>query len=88
MSYDPSDPFGQDDTITSADKPIRIQWDYRQQIVVGDDMCTLFDTTWSYYLRPWRTALRWQLVRSPGDALYLHEEDVPEMVRLAVMVSQ
>jgi hypothetical protein len=66
----------------------KILWDYMTQQVVdgGDVNCDLFDTYWLYVYRP-DSSIPWALYRFPGDHMYLSEPDVPELVRLAVMVA-
>lgn len=79
-----ADPFNPYD----EPQPTHVLWDYSQQLVVGEGRPVgLFDTLWSYTYRPWRSALQWQVVKAPGTAIMLAEEDVPEMVRLAAMVA-
>lgn len=82
MSIPLSDIFG---------KPIegvKILWDYTTQQVVdgGNVSCGLFDTHWTYTYRP-GSKLPWVLCRFPGDVFYKDEDQVPELVRMAVMVA-
>lgn len=76
------DPFNPPPTVES----IKVLWDYEAQVVVGDSMSTLFDTRWTYIYNP-GSRLLWHLSRCPGDLMYVPEEQVPEMVRLAAMVA-
>lgn len=77
------DPFNADEQDMT---PVKILWDYEAQLVVGEGVPTFFDTHWTYMHYP-RSRLPWRLIRYPGDVLYLKEADVPELVRLAVMVA-
>lgn len=79
------DPFGNP---FPGPKSVQILWDYTTEIVVGEGHePTLFDTLWTYTYRPGNPALPWVLSRFPGDVFYKQEEEVPELVRLAVMVA-
>lgn len=67
---------------------VKILWDYMAQQVVdgGDVSCSLFDTFYVYsYVDG--APLSWGIERSPGDFMYLMEQQVPELVRIAVLVS-
>lgn len=66
---------------------VKILWDYTiQQVVDGGNVsCSLFDTHWTYTYRD-GSKLPWVLSRYPGEVLYVQEHEVPELVRLAVMV--
>lgn len=67
---------------------VKILWDYTTQQVVdgGNVSCGLFDTHWTYTYRA-DSRLPWVLTRCPGEVLYLQEREVPELVRMAVMVA-
>jgi hypothetical protein len=72
-------------------KPVtgtKILWDYvTQQVVDGGDVsCSLFDTHWTYTYYHGQS-LSWVLERFHGDGMFLQEPDVPELVRMAVMVA-
>lgn len=66
--------------------PIKVRWSYTTETIVDDGVPTLFDTTWTYIYRGWRSQLQWGLSRYPGDEMVVHEDNVPEIVKLAVMV--
>lgn len=76
------DPFNPQPTV----EPIKVLWDYEAQAVVGDGMSSFFDTHWTY-IYTHGSRLPWHLSRCPGDLMYVPEGQVPEMVRLAVMVA-
>jgi len=68
--------------------PTKILWDYEKEMVVDSGMCTLFDTSWTYCYDG-ITVTGWWVLRYPhASPHYLLEAEVPEMVRLAVMVSE
>lgn len=70
------------------DRVVKILWDYSTELVVGEGhVPTLFDTFWTYTYRP-SLQLAWTLCRVPGETLYMQEAAVPEMVRLAAMVTE
>lgn len=75
-----------DDPFESTEA-IVILWDYENQVIVGEGLSNLFDTCWTYYHTA-GAVLPWRLSRFPGDSLFLREEVVPDMVRLAVMVME
>jgi hypothetical protein len=81
------DPFNVPDQAPAV--PVKILWDYSTGQVIdgGEVSCGLFDTHWTYTYYPWRTSLQWALTRCPGECLYKQEAEVPEMVRLAVMIA-
>lgn len=69
-------------------KGVKILWDYQAQQVIdaGDVRVSLFDTHWTYTYRH-GSKLPWVLSRFPGDVFYKQEDEVPELVRLAVLVA-
>lgn len=80
------DPFDGSDAIHTS-KPVQILWDYEKQIVVDTGLCTMFDTCWTY-VYDGITITGWWVLKDPwSDRKYLLEAEVPEMVRLAVMVN-
>ena len=82
-SYPFQDPFAN----PLKEEVVKVLWDYEAQKVVdvGDVSCGLFDTHWTYSYTA-GSRLAWAISRCPGEHIYLQEADVPEMVRLAVMV--
>lgn len=82
--WDASDPF----TKGSPVPEVKILWDYEAQVVIdaGNVSCGLFDTLWTFTYRH-GSKLPWVLSRFPGDVFYRHEDEVPELVRLALLVA-
>lgn len=67
---------------------VSVTWDYVNEVVADKNHFSLFSTTWEYSYNPaYAQRLRWSVSRCPGDAMHISPNDVPEMVRLAVMVS-
>lgn len=77
-----------DNSPTPSREVIRILWDYEKEMVVDSGICTLFDTSWTYCYDG-ITVTGWWVLRYPhASPHYLLEAEVPEMVRLAVLVSE
>lgn len=68
-------------------EPVKVLWDYQTQTVVdaGNVSCGLFDTHWIYKYRAGHK-LPWVLSRYPGEVIFQLDHEVPDLVRLAVMV--
>jgi hypothetical protein len=67
---------------------VMVLWDYTTQMVVdaGDVSNSLFDTHWVYKYRHGHR-LPWVLSRYPGEVIFYLDHEVPELVRMAVMVA-
>lgn len=77
----------QDNSPSPSPEVVRILWDYEKGIVIDAGMCTLFDTCWTY-VYDGITVTGWWVLKFPNATpQYLLEAEVPEMVRLAVLVS-
>lgn len=65
---------------------VTVKWDYINEVIVGNGRSNLFDTCSTYFYDR-GSLLPWHVSRFPSEMLYVQEHQVPEMVRLAVMVS-
>lgn len=76
------------DPFSDPPEPVKVLWDYQTQTVVdaGAVSNSLFDTHWVYKYRAGHK-LPWVLSRYPGEVIFQLDHEVPDLVRLAVMVN-
>jgi hypothetical protein len=81
------DPWGNPYPISKFE-PVSITWDYVNEVVVEKNHFSLFSTTWEFLYSPQDpfAISEWKVCRCPGDESWVHESDVPEMVRMALLV--